>query len=40
MPQAIAEPGDPGDATLQWVAPELYAAQQISDAIIRRRSRD
>ncbi|MFC3982802.1 hypothetical protein [Streptosporangium jomthongense] len=40
LPQVIAEPGNPVDATLQWVAPELYAAQQISDAIVRRRSHD
>ncbi|MER5996937.1 hypothetical protein [Nonomuraea angiospora] len=41
LPQAIAEPADVQDTGLRWVAPELEAARQISDAIVRRRgSRD
>ncbi|GAA2418455.1 hypothetical protein GCM10010404_91340 [Nonomuraea africana] len=42
MPQVIAEPAEVGDTGLRpWVAPELDAARQISDAIVRRRdSRD
>ncbi|WP_127936757.1 hypothetical protein [Nonomuraea polychroma] len=37
LPQAIAEPAEVGDTGLRWVAPELEAARQISDAIVRRR---
>lgn len=41
LPQVIAEPAEVGDTDLRWVAPELEAARQISDAIVRRRgSRD
>ncbi|WP_336216374.1 hypothetical protein [Nonomuraea sp. LPB2021202275-12-8] len=41
LPQVIAEPAEVGDTGLRWVAPELEAARQISDAIVRRRgSRD
>ncbi|MGI5489158.1 hypothetical protein [Microtetraspora malaysiensis] len=41
LPQVIAESTEVGDTGLRWVAPELEAARQISDAIVRRRgSRD
>ncbi|MGW0807595.1 hypothetical protein [Nonomuraea sp. NPDC002799] len=38
LPQAIAEPAEVGDTGLPWMAPELEAAQQISNALVRRRS--
>ncbi|MFF3668702.1 hypothetical protein [Microtetraspora malaysiensis] len=41
LPQVVAEPAEVEDTGLRWVAPELEAARQISDAIVRRRgSRD
>lgn len=40
LPQVIVEPVDLSDASLAWTAPELRAAQEISDAIVRRRNRD
>jgi hypothetical protein len=40
LPQAIAEPMDLSDASLAWTAPELWAAREISDAVVRRRNRD
>ncbi|MEU4725708.1 hypothetical protein AB0G06_39405 [Nonomuraea dietziae] len=42
LPQVIAEPAEVGDTGLRpWAAPELDAARQISDAIVRcRASRD
>ncbi|GAA1663501.1 hypothetical protein GCM10009733_071430 [Nonomuraea maheshkhaliensis] len=37
LPQAIAEPMEVGDTGLRWVAPEMEAARQLGDAIVRRR---
>ncbi|MET7338242.1 hypothetical protein [Nonomuraea sp. NPDC005650] len=38
LPQVIAEPAEVKDTGLRWVAPELEAVRQISDALVRRRS--
>ncbi|MFI7109113.1 hypothetical protein ACIBK9_22580 [Nonomuraea sp. NPDC050227] len=38
LPQVILEPAEAEDTGLRWVAPELEAARQISDAIVRRRN--
>ncbi|MFF0870208.1 hypothetical protein ACFYUV_51265 [Nonomuraea sp. NPDC003560] len=38
LPQVIREPAGAEDTGLRWVAPELEAARQISDAIVRRRN--
>ncbi|TMR95703.1 hypothetical protein [Nonomuraea basaltis] len=39
LPQVIVEPAEVGDTGLRWVAPELEVARQISDAMVRRRSK-